>query len=740
VLFSLFISYGCIGTMSFTPDRDSVSQSPRRNPVASESPIQRNPTESKPTRPPPITPRRFTKFFTPRPFHGHQSVRTSRTALQNISGPALNRRVNNQPHRRTENDRYASIPSGKQRGQKRKLSLASAEESLQSTPVRPTAFFLPSSQEVPDDREGDDVLLSRSPCRHVDIFEDGDRPEDHTSEDDEGDDEERAPWACQPRPAVRQYRTIGTSASLLSLRLSGRRTRTEPCSSNLWQHETSAFYSAPTDSYSCTGLHGPVMTLPFCTASCNTNSLTAVGDEQGGVRLLDSASSHKDGFTKHYLAMREVHNNAVMDLAFSEDDALLATASGDQNSHIVDMKTQQTIYCLTGHTASVKRVLFQAGSSSILATCSRDGNINIWDLRSPCADRPSLHLRSSPPSQANGGLPKHQPANHIRAAHTASYAKFRNADEATLEWARERGRYSDSSVTSLAFLPDAGRGHLLFSGSEADATIKLWDLRTIYNARRPRPHPVSTTEEPPSHQLHRRYGLTSLAFSGDGARLYSLCRDHTVYVYSTSHIILGDAPELSTTPARPRRPGGPERPGLGPLYALRHPEFSVSTFYLKLAIRKASADKPELLAIGSSDNCAIIFPTSERYLNSSTRRTTKAGSSFRSEASVLDQQRPANNRMSCKSFDFSSTSTQEHHSLPIYEHGSALIRGHEKEVTAVTWNYDGSLTTVSDDFTVRCWREDGDKARSMRQGGETEGRRWMCGWANVNDQSYDDDE
>jgi WD40 repeat protein len=83
---------------------------------------------------------------------------------------------------------------------------------------------------------------------------------------------------------------------------------------------------------------------------------------------------------------------------------------------------------------------------------------------------------------------------------------------------------------------------------------------------------------------------------------------------------------------------------------------------------------------------------------------------------------------------------QEHHSLPIYEHGSALIRGHEKEVTAVAWNYDGSLTTVSDDFTVRCWREDGDKARSMRQGGETEGRRWMCGWADVNDQSYDDDE
>ena len=67
-----------------------------------------------------------------------------------------------------------------------------------------------------------------------------------------------------------------------------------------------------------------------------------------------------------------------------------------------------------------------------------------------------------------------------------------------------------------------------------------------------------------------------------------------------------------------------------------------------------------------------------------------------------------NNRTCRKSFDVSSTSTQEPHSLPIYEHGSALIRRHEKEVTAVTWNYDGSLQLH--DFTVRCWREDGDKA------------------------------
>ena len=713
-------SSSCTTSMSFTPERDSAgSETARHHSAVNESPVRRNPP--RPTRPPTITPRRFTRFFTPRQTHGYRSVRTSRTALQNISGPALNKRVNCRRRNREENNNDGSVQPGNPHGQKRKRSVTSTDESMQSTPLRRTAFFLPSSQENPGDHEVNETSVHCSASKPVDIFEDVVLDEEATTEDEtEGEEEddsenESAPRTYPPRPAVRQYRTIGTSASLLSLRLSGRRTGTEPSSNILWQQETSAFHSGPSDVYSCASLDGPAMTLPFCTASCNTNSLTAVGDEQGGIRLMDSARDHKEGFTKHYLAISGIHSNAVMDLTFSEDDALLATASGDQESHVIDMTTQQTLYCLAGHTASVKRVQFQPGSSNVLATCSRDGNINIWDLRSPCADRPSLHLRSSLPVKGDGGLPKHAPINHIRAAHTASFAKFRNADEATIEWARERGRYANSSVTSLAFIPDPGRGHLLFSGSEADATIKVWDMRTMYNSRRPRPHPISTAEEPPNHRLHRRYGLTSLAFSGDGAKLYSLCRDHTVYVYPTSHLILGDAPELSLLPTRPRRPGGLERSGLGPIYALRHLQFSVSTFYLKLAIRKASDDKPELLAIGSSDNCAVVFPTSERYLNSGTKRTLG-----------LD-------------LNSSSESMHQYHSLPIYEHGTPLVRGHEKEVTAVAWNFDGSLTTVSDDFTVRCWREDAISARQLRQGGEAEGRRWMCGWADVGDKSYDDD-
>jgi WD40 repeat protein len=83
-----------------------------------------------------------------------------------------------------------------------------------------------------------------------------------------------------------------------------------------------------------------------------------------------------------YLSFR-VHTNAIIDMIFSDDDAFLATASGDQTARIVDMTTQTTTSILGNHTASLKQVRFQPGANnhSVIATSSRDGSIQIWDLR-----------------------------------------------------------------------------------------------------------------------------------------------------------------------------------------------------------------------------------------------------------------------------------------------------------------------------------------------------------------------
>ena len=120
-----------------------------------------------------------------------------------------------------------------------------------------------------------------------------------------------------------------------------------------------------------------------------------MGDEEGGIRLLDSSIDEDPGFTHAYLGFRP-HMNSIMDLEFSSDDMLLATASGDQTSLIIDMTTQRPIHCLSNHSSSVKRVQFQpASNNKVLATCSRDGNVNIWDLRCKGFERPALQVQCS---------------------------------------------------------------------------------------------------------------------------------------------------------------------------------------------------------------------------------------------------------------------------------------------------------------------------------------------------------
>ena len=464
-----------------------------------------------------------------------------------------------------------------------------------------------------------------------------------------------------------------------------------------------------------------------------------MGDEEGGIRLLDSAMEDKSGFSKAYLSFYP-HMNSIMDLEFSSDDALLATASGDQTSLIIDMATQKPVYCLSNHVSSVKRVQFQpGGNNKVLATCGRDGVVNIWDLRCKGFEKPSLQVQCSLGSGSEAittPIPSKvtypQVLNTIHGAHT--WAPPQGVPNAKKE--PPAGR-SDVTVTSLAFLPP-GRENLFVTASEANACVRLWDLRTAHNNRYGRPvAPLSTTRQPDNHTNYRGFGLTSLALGGDGSMLYALCRDGTVYAYSTSHLILGHAPELSLNNTRPRRSVGSDKEGLGPLYGFRHPRLKVSTFYVKLAARKAANDRAEMLAAGSSDSCGILFPTDERFFRSLDRRSAamvEDPGERRPQTRLLSNSRPSIFRTNSGT----SQSGRLEDAIPIYESGTALVGGHKREVSAVSWTADGELVTVSDDFTARCWRE-GPKARDLRTGGETEGRRWQCGWAETSD-SYDDAE
>ena len=593
-----------------------------------------------------------------------------------------------------------------------------------------------------------------------DVLEDVSDVDDDQSEEE---DASRADSQVTSRSRIQPIiRSSGATGGFLSrqLGLGSRIQRQYPLYTEQDRHfETADFYSTPNDSHVCVNLGNPTENaLPFCSVSCNTNSLVAIGDEEGGIRLVETDDADESRFRRPHLTFRP-HTNAVMDLAFSPDDLLLATASGDQSSKIIDMPSQRAICVLEAHSASLKQVRFQPGSSSVLATSSRDGSVRLWDLRCKTSDTPlqtlKISLEGAGDNQLSRSLPRsttyarsvdailgahvpcihHQVSSVSKTIETATTIDFPSKAETP----SRRGNYS---VTALSFLPQ-GREHLLLTGSEADATVKLWDLRTAhYHQRSTDPVPLSSTQRPQSHTKHRHYAITSMALSGNGARLYTLCHDNTIYAYSTSHLILGSAPELAPTSSsadssrRKSRFGRTtEKEGLGPLYGLRHPLFHTS-FYVKLAVRPAKDGRTELLAAGSVDGCAVLWPTDERYM----RPTDQNRNAPQPSSSIVNQPGYATPPPSVSRPTLSRTTSNArlNDTIPIYTHGTPLVRGHKCEVTGLSWAYGGELVTVSDDLTARCWREDGNKARELRMGGEGEGRRWASGWAELGEAGWDD--
>ncbi|KAF3406649.1 Cell division cycle protein cdt2 [Talaromyces pinophilus] len=717
----------------------NVTEDPRSDPVhlfypqdipsSPPSIVSEAGTRRKPKRPPPVTPRSFKRFFTPRSSLNAVANVTTRQALRELNTTSLNRRGPAFTKAKTLNapntishgilkSPFTEITRTPSR--KRKLSFSSPTSPPQSSPIRRVRLAPP----VEDDR-----LVEKT----VNEIELKFPPEPILSP--RKSIQKQLFVVKPPVEPVRRSKVLATSGEYCLRSVSGRMNRlTMRCNyGSDWRDQTSTFYSRPTDVHQNISVNEDRPALPFCIASCNTNSLVAIGDEEGGIRLVDSAKEDNVGFSKAHVSFR-AHGNSIMNLEFSSDDLLLATAAGDQTTLIFDMHTQKPIHCLSNHTSSVKHVQFQpASNNKMLATCSRDGTVNIWDLRCKGHENPSMQIHCALDQDGTSSVspPMINYPQSLRTIQDAHAFMSRTSKLAAVQKQDSHFSRENVTVTSLSFLP-AGRENLFVTASEANACIRLWDMRTSYNIRRGSPAPLSTTREPDSHVNHRSYGVTSLVLNGDGSRLYSLCRDLAVYAYSTSHLVLGSSPDLALHNDRPRRAGGPDKEGLGPLYCFRHPRLQVSTFYVKAALRPAKDDKAEMLAVGSSDNCAILFPTDERFLSASqpaVQTQTDLPPTIRPPL-VRPGLRRTNSDM--------SFSGRPESSIPTYRSGTPLVGGHMKEVSAVSWTQNGELVTVSDDYTARCWRE-GPDARDLRTGGETDGRRWGCGWADTPD-SYDDEE
>lgn len=633
---------------------------------------------------PTVTPKRFKKFFTPRRTLSTRDGRESKAGrqLRDITKNGANRRRCIRPlslqtlDGGAENEDFTySRPS-----KRRKVSCDFSSSPPRSSPLKhvqtvaqpETPTLVPTSPAVSDDDVLSDLLDELEPF---------------------------------PKP-IRRLRQTGQNRRILERSFGGfgalahGRQGDDHCADQ--SAEVANFASIPKD------MHRFVTrdTLPFCTASCHTNSMIAIGEEEGSLRLIDSSPS--SDFSKSHVHFRP-HHNAIMDVTFSSDDYMLATASGDQTSRIIDMHTQQTLCVLSGHKSSVKQVKFQPNDYNMLTTSARDGSVQIWDMR--CGSTGSVQaLRTSFARNVDNG--EREPVVRY-SKYTVDVGSAFRPPKATLP---NEPDSNGLSVTAIQHLP-GDRQHLLLTTSEANSTVKLWDLRNA--SRRSQVVPLSSIAAPPSHAKARNFAINALVFSTDGGRFYTVCRDNTIYAYATESLVMGHASEMSSSGGRGRMLREPKA-GVGPLYGFRHPKLKLASFYIKASIRKARGDHTEMLSVGSSENCPILFPTDERHLPS--RRLHDMHHAL--ELGAEDE-------ADLPALPTASNSNPSESTVPIYAHGTALVRGHKKEVTSTTWTNDGDLVSIGDDSIARCWREDADKARYLRGCGEGGGERWGHGWADI---------
>jgi WD40 repeat protein len=560
------------------------------------------------------------------------------------------------------------------------------------------------------------------------------------------------------------------------------------------------FYSDEANSYPVIA-YTPAQnsTIPFSLAPCRRMPLIAIGDENGCVRFLDISTdgtrcrlpsqrdSHNDDINdddddvwpptstyhddpeRRIRSRVKVHDNAIMSLAFSHDDTRLATACGDRNGAILDVATQAMAVSLeNAHVGPMRQVTFQPGSAggNVLATSDRNGCIQIWDLRYSTGAQPQHWSAHDPETRTYTSL-RDDDLEHVLPTPIATADR---AHARTVE-----GNTTGASVTALSWFSLAGREHILLSASEANASIRVWDTRFIRHHTH-RGHssavPLSATRQPASHRW-RSFGVTALALSDDAAasRLYAVCRDSTVYAYSAAHLMLGTVPELNSVPARPRRShvGSVEDPsyvGLGPMYGFRHPQFRTQTFYVKCALRPSAAPggaAQQMLAVGSSENCAVLFPTDERFVKAALAAPPPpAGATAHPNpahhhtpsAGGLHSATPTHTPGGSGSFfgGFFSPSMGgdggglarhggSEPDVPIVHCGAALVGGHSREVTHMGWAAGGEgLVSASDDCTVRHWRgDDRERARFLRTCGEGGNHRYGAGWADLGDYDEEDE-
>lgn len=361
----------------------TIPSSPPQAPAVSP----RSKKSTKPRKPPPITPKRFTRFFTPRSSSSIQSRSKSSRQLRDITKSAVNRSSSQlrlkPPFSVQSIDENGNLSAASTPGltpPKRKLDL--------TPPTSPIPHSSPSKRPRIDGVNVSRPEIPSSPPPLPVLEEEGETSFAADNYDISEPNFSSEITFCQP---IKRLRMSNTSLRILERSFGGLETqrrgfRTDSCigmyiSSALSLHltllgndyATRDFYSSEKD------VHRHVRKgVPFAAAACHTNSLIAVATESGRIHIIDSDKS--SAFEECHIMMRPLEN-AVTDLEFSADDSMLAIGCGDKSMRLIDMQSQRVKMVFKDHWGCIKQVRFRPGDPHVIATCCREGIVNLWDSR-----------------------------------------------------------------------------------------------------------------------------------------------------------------------------------------------------------------------------------------------------------------------------------------------------------------------------------------------------------------------
>ena len=137
----------------------------------------------------------------------------------------------------------------------------------------------------------------------------------------------------------------------------------------------------------------PKVTIPtsapsYCVKYTHNLPTTAAAADESGLVYIIGITMGDCALTETFQA----HHNSIFDINWTLDNSKLLTASGDHTGAVWDIEMQVPLV-LAGHKGTVKCIKNSPLSSNLVCTASRDGLINLWDLRVPSEElQPALSI------------------------------------------------------------------------------------------------------------------------------------------------------------------------------------------------------------------------------------------------------------------------------------------------------------------------------------------------------------